>query len=185
MLRGDTNYPERLDVPYRAGGFSARDRVLAVDYIFDLLGIVRSGQPDTYIRAWSQMAGPAGRTGTLGREFAPRYDALARETARSEWNGSPATLYSNASCIRMARAVIAIMRQGRDERGLFRNQEHLKELMRDLPCPMTGEPVICKAEPHRCDLWYRVARGQRRGCNDWELHVRLESPQRSPQQSAV
>ncbi len=173
LMTGKSFYPEFLDIPYRVGGFAARDRILSTAYVSGLLDTLRSGQPDLYVQAWEQMAGPASRAGVLGRDFTPRYDQLAWETARSEWHGAPATLYANAACIRMARAVIAVMRQGRDERGLLRNQDYLKGLLHDLSCPMTGEPIICRADSHRCDLWYRVATGSRRYHEHWEVSARV------------
>lgn len=176
MLNGEAFYPKYLDIPYQAGGFSARDRMLCTAYISELLRITRSGQTNTWEQAWSRTAGPVGLAGELGGEFAPHYAALCRATARNDWTGSPGTLYTNAAYIRMARAMIAVMRQGRDEKGLFRSPDYVKGLLRDFACPMTGEPIRCAVNADECNLSYRVSHGPKRNRDYWELRTRIKLP---------
>ncbi len=177
MLNGGSYYPEYADTLYRAGGFAARDRALAASYLSSLLKILRSDNPDHYRQAWTHIAEAADGTGVLGRHLAPRYNGLCWETARSEWTGAPATLYTNTACIRMARAAIAVMLKGRDENGLFKKPDFMEELLRDMHCPMTGAPIVCKVHPHRCSLTYSVRIGPRRDRDYWEVGVQIDTPQ--------
>ena len=176
MLRGEAFYGDYLDIPYRAEGFSARDRVLCTAYISELLRITRTGLPNVWEQAWLRLAGPAGLAGEVGRVSAPHYDELCRATGANAWGGSPGTLYTNKACIRMARAMIVVLRQGRDEQGLFRSPDYLKGLLCDFPCPMTGQPITCRGNPHECNLAYRVSRGPWQRRDYWELLTRLDLP---------
>jgi hypothetical protein len=176
MVSGEPSYNDIIDIPYRTGGFAARDRMLSAAYMNGLLDILRSGQPNAHVQAWTWMSGPAWRAGLLGREFAPRYNELSSSTPHIEWAGSPGTLYANAAFVNMARAVIAVMRHGRDEKGLFRDVEYLKKLLRDLPCPMTGAPIVFRTNPHFYELWYDVARGPWRERDHWEVYATIKTP---------
>ncbi len=179
MLEGKTFYPQYLDIPYRAGGFAARDRALTAGYFSELLGILRSGQPRAHERAWAWMTDKKHPFGGAGLETAPNYgDIVTETTSCGWWRGTPGAAYIQLANIRMARAVIAVMRQGRNDRGNFRSEEELRALLGGFPCPMTGGPIICRADADRCSLAYRIYRKDQRFRNepDWQLGVVLEPP---------
>ncbi len=173
---GWPSYDENLGIPYCAAGFSARDRILYTEYVSELLGIIRSGQPDAHLQAWKWMDRYSNLNGRMNREFAPRYNQLCRLTARHDRHGSPGTLYTNLACIRMARAMTAVIRQGRDEQGRFREAKFLDGLLRAFPSPKLGLPILCSSDPNHCRLTYRGDYAPWYNQGDEDFHVEFTAP---------
>ena len=183
LLSGETLYPKALDVPYNAGGFSARDLALTSDYLSELLRLSRAGGPNAWYETWSCMARNAGHGEGLGRELAPNFSSLCGDIVRTSWGGTPGTLYANDGCVRMLRAMIRVMRQGCDPSGRLYPPEQLRVLLTDFPCPTTGEPIEVRGYANGCFLVYRAAYDPKPRRDYWELRVQIVPPPSVPPQA--
>lgn len=182
MLEHRSYLPEYMDIPLRAGGFAARDRMLVGQYVSELLSAIRSSQPQSWERAWALMSAKCPDTESMGGALAPRYSDLCRRTISTGYGGTPGTLYAITGRIRMTRAIIAVVRHGRDAQGQFRDADFLKNLLREFPNPMTGTPIVLHTVVNRFGLSYYVSYNPHgrwttsRWRDRWELKAWITAP---------
>lgn len=159
---GERLGPVELDAPNRIGGFAARDRALCAAYFNDALAAVRT-RPAHEVFTWMLGNMGDGRFDNPGLALAPRYAALSWDTAYGlRWGGAPGACFASLAEIRLARSLIALMRQGRDAQGVFRAKEPemLRELLKPFPNPFTGRDIDAKIGTTGCELAYAFGRNR-------------------------
>lgn len=167
--------PKALDEVYCISGFAARDRFACAAYFNGALEALRS-KPDHESYAWF-----AQREEALhhdGLTLTANYDRLSRETvAYGVWYGTPSTCFASLTKIRMARALIAVMRQGRDAQGLFRAGEpaYLNELLKPFTNPFNGKALSTKIDAYNCELVWSFRVSLSSG-DEWRVKVTLPVP---------